>query len=166
MKTRAQVCVGLLLAALCASSCSWRPWARSEGPRPDRSRGVELVDADAVVGFLERADGFYGRLAFRRFNTLASYRDEALREYFRTDSSFSDYYADFAQALVDADFERNQPNVLDVTEFLFDGPGTARVKLRIVGDDGRPLRIGKSVVRREDRWERVGGTWWIVPGKL
>ena len=56
MKTRALVCVGLLLAALCASGCSWRPWARSEGPRPDRSRGVELVDADAVVGFLERAD--------------------------------------------------------------------------------------------------------------
>jgi len=53
-----------------------------------------------------------------------------------------------------------------VTEFLFDGPGTARVKLRIVGDDGRPLRLGKSTVRREDRWERVGGTWWIVPGKL
>ena len=37
---------------------------------------------------------------------------------------------------------------------------------RIVGDNGLPLRFWKTGIDREDRWERVEGTWWIVPGKL
>jgi hypothetical protein len=49
---------------------------------------------------------------------------------------------------------------------LVDGPGRARVKVRIVGENALPLRIRRVILDREDRWERVGGEWWVVPGKL
>jgi hypothetical protein len=132
----------------------------------DPTYGVQVAEGPAVVDFYQRASTFYGRLAHRRFNVVGTYRDEVLREFFRTDRAFSDYYADFAQDLADAHFERRRPKLLDVVEFAFEGPGEAQVQVRIVGDDGRPLRIGEVVYQREDRWERVGGTWWIVPGKL
>jgi hypothetical protein len=152
--------------ALCAalSGCSF--W-RGGGEVPaDESFGVEIVDGPAVVEFHRRAAAFYGRLAQRRFNVIATFRDELLRDYFRTDRAFSDYYADFAQELDDAHFERNVPALLDVLEFRFEGPGDARVRVRVEGKNGLPLRVGKVDVEREDRWERIGGTWWIVPGKL
>ena len=66
-----------------------------------------------------------------------------LRDYFRTDRSFSDYYADFAEELEAAHFERNVPAGLEVLEFRFEGPGEARVQVRIAGRNGQPLRVGK-----------------------
>jgi hypothetical protein len=153
-----------LAIAVALSGCSF--W-RGGGEVPaDESFGVEVVDGPAVVEFHRRAATFYGRLAQRRFNVIATFRDELLRDYFRTDRAFSDYYADFAQELDDAHFERNVPALLEVLEFRFEGPGDARVRVRIEGKNGLPLRVGDVDVEREDRWERVGGTWWIVPGKL
>ena len=55
---------------------------------------------------------------------------------------------------------------VQVVEFVVEGPGSARVTTRIVGQNGLPLRFWKTRIDREDRWERVEGTWWIVPGKL
>ena len=158
-------------SSACASMPSLRPrfWPFTRGApeaKADPSFGVEIVDGPAIVDFHVRASVFYGRLAQRRFNVIASFRDEVLREYFRTDGAFSDYYADFAQDLDDAHFERNVPTSLEVVEFRFEGPGDARVRVRIEGKNGQPLRVGSVGVDREDRWERVGGTWWIVPGKL
>jgi hypothetical protein len=157
--------LGLVLGVvLAAPGCSL--WRGRAGVPADESFGVEVVDGPAILEFHRRASTFYGRLAQRRFNVIATFRDEVLRDYFRTERSFSDYYADFAEELEQAHFERNVPTVLDVLEFRFEGPGDARVRVRIDGRNGRPLRVGKVHLEREDRWERVGGTWWIVPGKL
>jgi hypothetical protein len=168
MKRLAFVCVFAALP-LALGGCSFSFWPFSRGSaevKADPSFGVEVVEGPAIVEFHQRASLFYGRLAQRRFNVIASFRDQMLREYFRTDRAFSDYYADFAQDLDEAHFERNVPTVLEVVEFRFEGPGDARVKVRIEGANGKPLRPGSVELDREDRWERIGGTWWIVPGKL
>jgi hypothetical protein len=157
--------LGLLLGvALAAPGCSF--WRGEAAVPADESFGVEVVDGPAILEFHRRASTFYGRLAQRRFNVIATFRDQVLRDYFRTDRSFSDYYADFAEELEAAHFERNVPTVLDVLEFRFEGPGEARVRVRVDGRNGLPLRVGQVQLEREDHWERVGGTWWIVPGKL
>jgi hypothetical protein len=156
--------LALVLVATLAGGCFWR-----NGPTldpPDTSFGVELVDSDAVVGFYERASAFYDRLANRRFNTLATYEDRVLREFFRGEAEYADYYADLADGLTQAHFEKNRPLSLQVKEFLVDGPGRARVKIHIVGNNGLPLRFWSAVLEREDRWERLEGQWWIIPGKL
>ena len=58
--------------------------------------------------------------------------------------------------------ERNQPLFTEVQEFLVDGPGTARVRVRIGGGNAMPLRFWNVSLLREDRWERHDGQWWIV----
>jgi hypothetical protein len=136
------------------------------GPLPDATAGVELVRSGAVVDFHARATEFYARLEGRRFNSIATFRDAGLREYFRDERTFSDYYADLAQQLADAHLERSRPVGTAVEEFLVDAPGRARVRVRIRGDHGLPLRWWATEVVREDRWERADGRWWILPGSL
>ena len=41
-----------------------------------------------------------------------------------------------------------------------------RVRVRLTGENGRPLRWWETSLVREDRWERMDGRWWIIPGKL
>jgi hypothetical protein len=135
------------------------------GDGPARSSEVEIVSSNEVTNFYERASEFYRRLEGRRFNSIASFRDAGLREYFGSEASFVDYYADLADELATASFERSVPLQTDVQEFLVDAPGRARVKVRIVGEDGRPLRFWATSIRREERWERREGRWWIIPGR-
>ena len=132
---------------------------------PARSSEIEIANSNEVTDFYARASEFYRRLEGRRFNSIASFRDAGLREYFGSEASFVDYYADLADDLSTAWFERSVPLHTDVQEFLVDAPGRARVKIRIVGEDGRPLRFWATSVRREDRWERREGRWWIIPGR-
>ncbi len=136
------------------------------GVRPDLDFGLQRVESDAVIQFHARASSFYARLARRRFNSRATYRDERLRAFFETEVAFADYYADLAQALFEADFERSRPLSLEVLEFRFDAPGEARVQVRLTGDNARPLRPWRRVLEREDRWERREGRWSLVPGKI
>jgi hypothetical protein len=152
--------VTLALAVLALVACRG-----DAGPKADPSFGVEIVNDPAIVDFQTRADAFYGRLTRRRVNTIATFNDRVLRDYFQTDSQYSDYYSALAQALTEAHFERNRPLEGEVREFLFDAPGKARVRYRFVGDNGRPLRFWSTSLEREDRWERVEGKWWIVPGR-
>lgn len=165
-----RVVLALLLASLlsgCASIRAVWPFGRgSAGPAPDLEQGLSIADTETVVAFYERAQTFYGRLARRRFNDISTYRDEQLRDFFRSEAAFSDYYAGLAQALTDAHFERNRPLSLDVVEFRLSGPGEAEVVTRMVGENGRPLRRGTTDLERTDRWERLQGSWWIIPGKL
>ncbi len=137
-----------------------------EGPAPDSAHGIEVVDNEAVVAFYERAQRFYGRLAGRRFNTLTTYRDPFFRDFFQTEGSHADYYADLTHALRLAYFEQNTPVTLDVLELRLEGPGRAVVRTRIVGENNLPLRWWETELVREDRWERADGTWWIVPGAI
>ncbi len=136
-----------------------------EKPGPARSSEIEVVSSDEVTDFYARSSEFYRRLEGRRFNSIASFRDAGLREYFGSDQSFVDYYASLADDLSTAAFERSVPLHTEVQEFLVDAPGRARVKVRIVGENGRPLRFWATSVEREDRWERRDGRWWILPGR-
>jgi hypothetical protein len=118
-----------------------------------------------VLEFYERASAFYGRLARRRFDSIETFQDEGLRDFFRSEMAYADYYADLTGALVDAHFEKNRPLALEVVELRLEGPGRARVITRIVGEDGRPLRPGHVQLERNDRWERIDGVWRIEPGR-
>jgi hypothetical protein len=168
---RAALFVTLAVLVAPGAGCSWARTVWPFGgappaPRGDPSFGIEVVSDEAVVDFYERAVFFYSRLARRRFNDLATFRDELLRDFFRSETAFSDYYADLAEAMESSHFEQNRPLSLDVVEFAVDGPGSARVTTRIVGENGLPLRFWETRLVRVDRWERMDGTWWIVPGKL
>jgi hypothetical protein len=157
------VLVTAVAVALGAGGCFF--W-RDAGVRGDESFGVEVVDHEGVADFHERASAFYARLAHRRVNTYATFSDRVLREYFESEQAFADYYADLADDLDVAHFEQNRAVYVQVSEFLFDGPGRARVRVRLVGENGLPLRPGTTDVEREDRWQRRDGRWWVVPGKL
>ena len=155
-----------LALALLAFGCGLWPFSEeASGPAPDPSQGLELVDDAAVFEFYERASAFYGRLARRRFDSIETYQDEALRNFFRSEATYTDYYADLAGALVEAHFEKNRPISLEVLELRLEGPGRGFVHARIIGEDGRPLRRGKVRLERNDRWERVEGVWRIAPGR-
>jgi hypothetical protein len=138
----------------------------AEAPQPAPDSGVEVMTDAPEVQFHARASAFYARLTGRRFNSLASYRDEGLREYFESAESYADYFSDLAQDLTKANFERNQPVWTEVEEFLVEGPGRARVRVHIVGENGLPLRFWATSLDREDRWERRDGRWWIIPSAL
>jgi hypothetical protein len=155
---------GPLLAAVLALGCSVWPFG-GDTRDADLSQGIEWVDEGAVVEFYERAAAFYERLALRRFDSISTYQDPALRDFFASEADFADYYADLTGALVEAHFEKNRPLELEVLELRLEGPGRARVQTRMVGEDGRPLRPGKVQLERTDRWERREGAWRIAPGR-
>lgn len=146
----------VLLTTACASS----------GTISEPPGGSVAVGPETALAFHRRAEAFYRRLIQRRFNTIETFNDSVLREHFASVDLFFDYYADLAQSLADAHFEKSRPLEVEVEEFLFEDRERARVQLRFVGADDRPLRPGKTTLVREDRWERSEGTWWITPGKL
>ena len=133
---------------------------------PKPPGGSVGVAGDWAIQFLERAETFYEHLIRRRFNTLETFQDRVLKDHFQTPDAFVDYYAELAQTLHEAHFERTRPLEVEVEEFLFENRFRARVQARFLGEDGRPLRPGKAELIRLDRWERVEGQWWIQPGKL
>jgi hypothetical protein len=144
----------------------WPPFGGAGGaPAADAEQGIQLVEDPTLLEFYDRASAFYGRLARRRFDSIETFQDEALRDFFRDEAAYADYYADLTSALVEAHFEKNRPLALEVAELRLEGPGRARVIARIVGDDGRPLRPGHVQLERNDRWERLDGVWRIVPGR-
>jgi hypothetical protein len=159
---------GALLGGWLALACGgWPPFSGlGDAPAPaSAEEGIQLVDDPAVFEFYTRASAFYGRLARRRFDSIETYQDEALRDFFRDESAYADYYADLTGALVEAHFEKNRPVELEVLELRVEGPGRARVLARIHGADGRPLRPGRVHLDRDDRWERSDGVWRIEPSR-
>ena len=71
----ARLALATLLAAGLGGCSLWRGGG---GVPADESFGVEIVDGPAVVEFHRRASTFYGRLAQRRFNVIATFRDQLL----------------------------------------------------------------------------------------
>ena len=151
----------LALAAVAALGCG-----RSLMPLPAPETGTMVAPSDTALAFQRRVDGFYLRLAHRRFNTLETFNDFILRDHFRTPDLFFDYYADLAQSLDEANFDKSRPLDARLEEFLFENERVARVRVRFQGLDGRPLWPGKAQLIRVDRWEFADGSWWILPGKL
>ncbi len=127
--------------------------------------GSVAVASAAAMYLQRRTAGFYLRLANRRFNALETYHDFIMRGHFRTPELFLDYYADLAENLALAHFERGSPVAVEVGDFLFEDALTAQVEVRFTGADDRPLRPGHVEVVRVDRWEWADGTWWIRPGR-
>jgi len=152
---RAAALVALALATACAGP-----------PVLDAPHGGVAVAPEQALALRHRVDGFYLRLAHRRFDTLETYNDFIMRDHFASLDLFFDYYADVAEDLAEARFDRSRPTGVEVLEFLFEDAKTAQVLVRFVGDDGRPLRPGSVELVRTDRWEFVDGTWWLRPGKV
>jgi len=150
----------LLLLALALAGCA------SGGVIPEPPGGSVPVSPETSLGFYAQASEFYERLIQRRFNTLETFNDPSLREQFRTENRFFDYYADLAQSFDYANFERSRPVSVDVQGYIFETPNVARVQVRFVGNDDRPLRPNKTALIRLDRWERFDGRWWMTPEKL
>jgi len=148
-------------AALVAVAC-----ASGGGVIPEPPGGSVVVGADTSLSFYVQAQAFYARLVKRRFNTLETFKDPLLRESFQTENRFFDYYADLAETLRAAHFERSRPIEIEVEGFVFESTDSVRVQVRFVGDDNRPLRPNKTSVLRLDRWERSDGRWWMTPGRL
>lgn len=174
--------LGIAVAAIALGACARPDWlhmpklpdlpdlprvslpsiSRDAGKDVGRVSEVEVVDSAEVADFYARATEFYRRLEGRRFNSIVAFRDAGLRAYFENEQTFTDYYADVADDLDAAHFARSVPVETRVQEFLVDGPGRARVLVRVVGDDGRPLRFWTTSITREDRWERRSGQWWVT----
>jgi hypothetical protein len=148
------------MAAWAALACA------GGGPVPVPPGGSVLVPPAASLAFYQHANVFYDGLKQRRFNTLETYNDPLLRDQFRTENQFFDYYADLAESLDAADFERARPTSVAIQGFLFETPSLVHVQVRFVGEDDRPLRPNKTALLRLDRWERVEGRWWLAPEKL
>jgi hypothetical protein len=153
----------VLLAALACAGCLWRA---GRGGIETPPRGAVVVDSDAALALHRRVEGFYLRLARRRFNTLETYNDFIMRDHFRSEGLFFDYFADLAESLDEANFEQNRPSEIEVMEFLFEDAQTALVQVRFVGEDDRPLNPFRTRLRRLDRWEWAEGAWWVRPGRL
>jgi hypothetical protein len=158
MRTAARLAA---LAVAFACACAGDP-----ASLPVSQRGSVAVAPERALDLRDRAEGFYLRLAYRRFDTLETYNDFIMRDHFASLDLFFDYYADLAEDLVAAHFERSRPTAVEVLEFLFEDEKSAQVLVRMRGDDGRPLRPGKQELVRADRWEWADGTWWIRPGKF
>ena len=152
-------------AALRATAGWFGPSAPQTAP-PDASQGVVEVDSAEMASFFEHASGFYARLALRRFNDRTTFLDPKLGAYFRTESAYADYYANLTGALRFAHFKRLRPVSVEIAEVRSEGPGKAVVVAKLVGANSRPLRWNDVELVREDRWERVGDRWWLVPGPV
>ena len=150
-----------LLLAVLVSACAGEPPSL---PAPER--GAVAVAPEVALALRHRVEGFYLRLAHRRFDTLETYNDFIMRDHFASLDLFFDYYADLAEDLAGAQFDRSRPTDVEVLEFLFEDAKTAQVLVRFRGNDGRPLRPGSVELVRIDRWELAEGTWWVRPGKL
>ncbi len=113
------------------------------------------------------AADFYERLANRRFDSIATFQDPSLREFFSSEESFADYYADLSQDLYDFWFEASRPSRVEIEAIATLDENKAIVRVHFYGRNGRPLRWWSVELVRDDAWEQVAsGRWRIQPGKL
>ncbi|MCP3986943.1 MAG: hypothetical protein GY723_21355, partial [bacterium] len=88
MKRVTLVVAALWLGGWLAGCALW-PFGKEQtaGPAPDLDQGLVVAEDASIVGFYERAQAFYGQLAHRRFNDITTYRDERLRDFFRSEGA-------------------------------------------------------------------------------
>jgi hypothetical protein len=162
-------------AAALALAAALGVWACAGGEGPDPAIREESI-ADLLAAKPEGqgglptltrlADEFYRRMVDRRVNSIATYQDPGLREFFHSEESWADYYADLVQVLGGAHFEALRPTAVALVDVTLETPERALVRVRFTGENDRPLRWWETHLVREDRWERDAGRWWIIPGKL
>ena len=132
------------------------------GPSP-RITG-EIGQSSDEVERLARV--FYTRIINRRFNSIATFHDPALRELLGSPEAFADYFAALADALTVAHFEALRPTRLALQQIDVLEPNAVIITVRYQGRNSLPLRWWSVELVRADRWERSDGRWWIIPGKL
>lgn len=132
-----------------------------------RAGAFEAARDRELATLVKLTDIFYRRLVNRRINTIATFHDPALREFFRTGEAFADYYADLVQSLTRSRFEGVRPNRVIVEALMVFGEGRrVTVQVQFRGENSRPLRWWSVYNTREDEWEYTLGQWWVVPRKL
>lgn len=156
----------LRLRAICAALAVFLGACSSPAQLPAPETGSVAVASQTALGLQRRAQGFYLRLQNRRFNSLETYHDFIMRGHFQTPELFLDYYAELAESLTEAHFERGRPIEVEIEQYLFEDADSARVQVRYVGGDDRPLRPGLVSLVRVDRWQFADGNWWIQPEKV
>jgi len=150
-----------------SSALDPRPLNRLErgeyrGPRP-RITGESGAHLDEVERL---AQVFYTRILNRRFNSIATNHDPALRELFGSPEAFADYFAALVDALSVAHFEALRPTELSVDQLDVLEADVILVTVLYRGRNSLPLRWWSVELSQTDRWERSDGRWWIIPGKL
>jgi hypothetical protein len=161
----ALLCIGLVGVACVGPSGGGR-WGRSasfQGFDPQTLNPGGTADYTILLPLSQL---FYGRVTARRFDSLATFEDPALRELFHSEEAFADYYAAFAVALTRANFESNRPTAVYLESMARTGPTRVRVRVRFRGENALPLRWWSTRTVREDLWEFEDGRWWITPGKV
>lgn len=157
------VTVCLLMGCASWSAGDWGKQSTYEGFNPDSLNRGGAADFTILVPLSKI---FYERVTARRFNSLATYEDPALREFFRSQEAFSDYYAALAEALVRANFEYNRPTAVRLESMVRTGANRVEIRVYFRGENAKPLRFWSTGLVRTDRWEFAAGRWWVVPGKL
>lgn len=124
------------------------------------------LPAEAGGSLITLSGIFYERIASRRFNSLATFEDPSIRQFFPTLAAYSDYYAALVDALDWANIRYNRPTRIDLLGIEVDEGGSLRLSLRFVGRNDLPLRWWNSSLLRTDEWSWRDGRWWVVPGKV
>lgn len=168
------IAAALMLAALALAACN--PFGPDLSPKPidPVERGEYEGPAPEITGVagtgstevakLSRV--FYVRITDRRFNSLSTFYDPALRELFKSPEAFADYFASLADALTVSHFEALRPWAVEILRLDVLSPNLILVTHRYRGDNSLPLRFWSVSMERVDRWERTDGRWFIIPGKL
>lgn len=151
---------GSLLCVLLGVACA------SSGAIPDPESAPVAVPPELALTLHQGTETFYSQLVQRRVNTLETFNDPLLRQFFRSEDLFFDYYAQLAQSLSEAHFEKSRPFAIEVQDLTFESEDRARVKVVFRGYDNRPLRPNRVALVRSDRWQYEKDAWSIVPGKL
>ncbi len=163
------------LAALAVLGCAATPPPGAQDPQTGspQPESPELENPELAGPELDferlqsLASDFYDRLENRRFNSLATFQDPGLRQFFRTRAAYSDYYAELAYELESTRFEASRPTRVEVEDTTRESAARVRMRVRFTGDNGLPLRWWDVDLLREDVWEiDETGRWWIVPGKV
>lgn len=132
--------------------------------RASEPAGLAPIDRERL---LLLAEDFYSRLESRRFNSIATFQDPGLHEFFRSRDSYQDYYAELAHELENENFEASRPTRVSIEANYRESALRVWLVVRFVGENGLPLRWWETELVRTDLWEiDTSGRWWIVPGKV
>lgn len=165
LRVSSAVALAVLLVLGCGLTGYGRWGARAQFVGFDPATVNPGGAADYTV-LLPLSEIFYQRITARRFNSLATFEDPALREFFKTEAAFADYYAAFAEALENANFESVRPTAVRLVRIERSSPNAVTVFVRFRGENGLPLRWWSTHVSRQDQWEFSSGRWWVIPGKI
>ena len=149
---------GLLPVVL--SACLFSACVGGVGPQG------EAVDEVQILAFADRIEVFYRSLERIPLDVLMTYEDPDLRAHFADPSSFSDYYADLADQVREANFRNGRAESVEIRQFRFETPELARVDVELMGRHDRGLRFWQFGLPRTDTWRLIEGSWMLSPGKL